>query len=86
MRTTVDLDDELFRRAKVHAASRGIPLKKLLEEGVRLALKTPEPAKKPFRVKFPLLDKGCKKVVRVPSDIVHRLDEYEDRQRDEASL
>jgi hypothetical protein len=86
MRTTVDLDDALFRRAKAQAAMEGIPLKDLLERGVRLALEKGKTKKKPFRVKFPLLDKGCKQIVDVPPDIVHRLDEHEDRERYEASL
>ena len=38
MRTTVDIPDELFRRAKSEAALRGRKLKDLIEEGLRLAL------------------------------------------------
>ena len=38
MRTTVDIPDELFRRAKSEAALRGRKLKDLVEEGLRLAL------------------------------------------------
>jgi hypothetical protein len=35
MRTTIDLPDELFRRAKSEAALRGKKLKDLVEEGLR---------------------------------------------------
>ena len=35
MRTTIDLPDELFRRAKAQAALRGRRLKDLIEEGLR---------------------------------------------------
>ena len=38
MRTTIDLPDALFRRAKAEAAMRGYRLKDLIEEGLRLAL------------------------------------------------
>jgi hypothetical protein len=38
MRTTVDIPDELFRRAKSEAALRGRKLKDLVEEGLRLVL------------------------------------------------
>ena len=41
VKTTVELPDELLRRAKVAAASRGRPLKDLVEEGLRLVLDTP---------------------------------------------
>ncbi len=86
MRTTFDLDDKLFRKAKAQAAMEGISLKDLLERGVRLALQAAQPEKKRYRVKFPLFDKkGCKKV-HIPADIVHRMDEQEDRERYEASL
>jgi hypothetical protein len=43
MRTTVDIPDELFRRAKSEAALRGRKLKDLVEEGLRLVLEK-EPA------------------------------------------
>jgi len=86
MRTTFELDDNLFRQAKAKAAMEGIPLKVLLERGVRLALEPVKLDKKRYRVKFPLFDKkGCKKV-HIPADIVHRMDEQEDRERYEASL
>jgi hypothetical protein len=53
MRTTVDIPDELFRRAKSEAALRGRKLKDLVEEGLRVVLekeKTPaESDKKPLR-------------------------------------
>jgi hypothetical protein len=44
MRTTVDIPDELFRRAKSEAALRGRKLKDLVEEGLRLVLKNEQPA------------------------------------------
>jgi hypothetical protein len=43
MRTTVDIPDELLRRAKSEAALRGRKLKDLVEEGLRLVL-APSPA------------------------------------------
>jgi len=41
MRTTVDIPDELLRRAKSEAALRGRKLKDLVEEGLRLVLAAP---------------------------------------------
>ncbi len=52
MRTTVDIPDKLFRRAKSEAALRGRRLKDLVEEGLRLVLENekapPETEKKPL--------------------------------------
>jgi predicted component of type VI protein secretion system len=47
MKTTVELPEELFRRAKAEAALRGRKLKDLVEEGLRLVLQKPrdEPAR-----------------------------------------
>jgi hypothetical protein len=45
MRTTVDIPDELFRRAKSEAALRGRKLRDLVEEGLRLVLEK-EPARR----------------------------------------
>jgi hypothetical protein len=48
MKTTVEVPDDLYRRAKAEAALRGGKLKDLIEEGLRLVLegprKTPRPA------------------------------------------
>jgi hypothetical protein len=41
MKTTVELSDELFRRAKAEAALRGRKFKDLVEEGLRLVLQSP---------------------------------------------
>jgi hypothetical protein len=56
MRTTVDIPDELFRRAKVEAALHGRTLKDLVEEGLRLVIEkklpeTPPEADKAERLK-----------------------------------
>jgi hypothetical protein len=42
MRTTVDLPDDVFRRAKAAAALRGRKLKDLIEEGLLRVLENPE--------------------------------------------
>jgi hypothetical protein len=55
MRTTVDIPDDLFRRAKSEAALRGRKLRDLIVQGLNLVLAEPprdgepesKPAKKP---------------------------------------
>ncbi len=47
MRTTVDIPDELFRRAKSEAALRGRKLRDLVEEGLRLVVEQTPPEEKP---------------------------------------
>jgi hypothetical protein len=41
VKTTIELSDELFRKAKAEAALRGRKLEDLVEEGLRLVLETP---------------------------------------------
>ena len=43
MKTTVELSDDLYRRAKSEAALRGRKLKDLIEEGLRLVLNATPP-------------------------------------------
>jgi hypothetical protein len=43
MRTTIDLPDDLFRRAKSQAALRGRKLKDLVEEGLRAVVDNAPP-------------------------------------------
>lgn len=57
MRTTVDLPDALFRKAKVRAAQEGRPLKELIADGLKLVLqrgKNQPPAALP-RTEFPII-------------------------------
>ncbi len=41
MKTTIEMPDDLYRRAKAEAALRGRKLKDLVEEGLRLVLESP---------------------------------------------
>jgi hypothetical protein len=41
MKTTIEVSDDLYRRAKAEAALRGRKLKDLVEEGLRLVLEAP---------------------------------------------
>jgi hypothetical protein len=47
MRTTIDLPDELLRRAKSEAALRGRKLKDLVEEGLRAVVDKTSPRDDP---------------------------------------
>lgn len=55
MKTTVEIPDDLFRKAKAKAALQGIRLRDLIEYGLRLALETPPPATGQ-RTTFPLIE------------------------------
>jgi hypothetical protein len=47
MKTIVEIRDELYRRARSEAASRGRKLEDLIEEGLRLVLEAPRKRRKP---------------------------------------
>ena len=51
MRTTVTLDDDLYRRLERLARQRGVPFKQILNEVLRgnLGGNAPEPPAKPYR-------------------------------------
>ena len=46
MKTTIEVPDDLYRRAKVEAVLRGRKLKDLIEEGLRLVLEAPREARR----------------------------------------
>ncbi len=50
MKTTVEIPDVLFRRAKKYCAEKGVPFRNLIEDGLRRMLEPP-PATRPFRLK-----------------------------------
>jgi hypothetical protein len=53
MRTTIEIPDDLFRKAKAQAALEGVRLRDLIERGLRLALTEQAPSAS-RRVDFPL--------------------------------
>lgn len=61
MKTTVEMPEELYRRAKVEAALRGRKLKDLVEEGLQRVLEEPRPARS--RARLSNLMKGGRGVV-----------------------
>jgi hypothetical protein len=61
MKTTIELPDDLYRRAKAEAALRGCRLKDLVEEGLRLVLEAPRRTRP--RPSLAELTKGARGVV-----------------------
>lgn len=57
MKTTLNLDDELFRDAKKRAAEDGTTLTHFVEEALRNAL-TDEPPEEPYVFTFPTISGG----------------------------
>lgn len=60
MKTTLYIEDELFRDAKVQAAREGIRLKDLIEAGLRVVLAGGH-LKKSHRIQFPLIKRSGKR-------------------------
>lgn len=52
MKTTVEIPDALFRRAKSAAAERGVPLRELISEAVAEKLRGRVPEEKPWMKVF----------------------------------
>jgi hypothetical protein len=88
MRTTVDIPDELFRRAKSEAALRGRKLKDLVEEGLWLVLEkeklaeaagTKSPVKPRSKSLHDVMKKWCGIIKDGPEDLASNpkyLDDY----------
>jgi len=50
VKTTIEISDSLFEEAKSWAAARGVPLRQIVEEGLRTVIQTKERAT-PFRLR-----------------------------------
>jgi hypothetical protein len=57
MRTTLDVDDALIRKAKTRAAAEGTTLTSVIEEALRQYFARPRPKDKPFRLRL-LIKRG----------------------------
>jgi hypothetical protein len=66
MRTTVELPDELLRRAKARAALQGCSLKDLVADGLRLLLRTSS-------ARFPVTQRRTQFPIIKPKEAARRL-------------
>ncbi|MBA3373605.1 MAG: type II toxin-antitoxin system VapB family antitoxin [Euzebyaceae bacterium] len=77
MKTTLNLDDELLRRAKLRAAAKGTTLTALVEEGLRTVLVEPS-RRQPAELNFPIF-RGEGPTAVDPADRAALYDLMEDR-------
>jgi hypothetical protein len=55
MKTTLDMDDELLRRAKTQAAAAGVTLRAFVEEALRARMLPATSSRAPFRLTLPVI-------------------------------
>jgi hypothetical protein len=72
MKTTLEIPDSIFRRAKSVAAERGIPLRALISEALAEKLRTDNGSGKPWMAAF-----GKLRHMRRESAKIHRIIEEE---------
>ena len=48
MKTTLEIPDDIFRKAKARAAEQGIPLRQFVTDAVAAQLRQPAPEEKPW--------------------------------------
>ena len=88
MKTTVDLPDSLYRRAKIRAAERGTTLRALLLESLETHLLGPQTpsAELPQRNRFRTDERGWPVLRRSDGDTRVITDEFIDRLREEEGV
>ena len=82
MKTTLEIPDPIFRRAKSVAAERGIPFRQFVTEAVQDKLKSPpRPATKPWMKTFGKLRHLHKETARISRIIDEEFDQIEAEDR-----
>lgn len=66
MKTTVELPDSLLEEAKAYARRRGVPLRQVLQEGLRLVMDQEPRGRRPFRLRDASRDLGPMQVETWP--------------------
>jgi hypothetical protein len=56
MKTTLDMDEELLRKAKQQAAAAGISLRTFVEDALRARLLPQPPARSRFKLKLTVIE------------------------------
>ena len=83
MKTTVDIPDALYRRAKIRAAEEGTTLRALLLASLAASIERPPPPAEalPRRKRFEVDDRGWPVLKRAPGDATVITDELVNRLR-----
>lgn len=81
MRTTIDIPDDLFRQAKARAAMEGVPLRNLIEDGLRLKLTAPNARVRYTKENFPVF-RAKKKGEKITFEMVKKAMEEEQMDED----
>lgn len=81
MKTTLEIPDKIFRRAKSAAAERGIPLRQFVTEAVREKLKMPSGADKPWMKSFGKLRHLRKETARINRLVEEEFEQIEAEDR-----
>lgn len=82
MKTTIEVPDALFRRAKAAAAQRGIPLRALVSEALADKLRTNARDDKPWMKSFGKLRNLHTETVRIEKIIEEEFGQIEPEARD----
>lgn len=82
MKTTVEIQDVLFRKAKSVAAERGIPLRELIEEALADKLRARRGEEKPWMKHFGALRDIRQESVRINRVIEEEFEVIEDEDGD----
>ena len=77
MKTTLEIPDPLFRRAKSAAAERGIPLRALVTEALTDKLRVPSTGDKPWMKSFGKLRSMHKETLRINRIIAEEFNKIE---------
>jgi hypothetical protein len=77
VKTTLEIPDGLFRRAKARAAERGIPFRELVSEALSEKLRSPGDSDKPWMTSFGKLrhlHKETERINRIIRDEFERIE------------
>jgi hypothetical protein len=81
MRTTIDLPDELLKRAKIAAVERGVTLRDLVGSALAKDLAPPTPDSAKRRVKFPIFSSAQPGSLHLTNTDLARAEAEEDLRR-----
>lgn len=88
MKTTIDLPDSLYRRARVRAAEQGTTLRALVVQALERNLNEPAPPVPhlPHRDRFRADEEGWPVLRRAPGDTTVITEDFVNRLRDEEGV
>lgn len=79
-KTTIDLDDDVYRELKIRAAQRNITMREFIQSALRTALAEEDQPKQAKRITFPIIESTDPNHIITSEDVYRIMNELDEEE------